>query len=44
VGIGVALGRDVGGRREFYVTQLFAAEVTPALPVGGERSPRGPVK
>jgi uncharacterized protein YkwD len=26
VGIGVVLGREVGGRREVYVTQLFAAE------------------
>jgi uncharacterized protein YkwD len=36
VGIGLSLGRDVGGRREFYVTQLYAAEAgvapTPAPP------------
>ncbi|MBI5479526.1 MAG: hypothetical protein HY906_11750, partial [Deltaproteobacteria bacterium] len=30
VGIGLSLGREVGGRREFFVTQLFAGEAPEA--------------
>ena len=31
VGVGVSLGREIGGRRELYVTQLFAEEAPAAI-------------